>query len=127
MLAGLEPALADLLLRQQFAGQSATYRAVFPAASFDIVEVDGEPVGRIVTDAAQGVLRLVDIALLPEWRGRGIGTRLLCALQADAEAACVPLRLSVARANAGARRLYARLGFHPVEATETHLDLRWTP
>lgn len=126
-LAGLDPALAAMLLHHQFAGQSASYRAAYPDGRFDVVEVDGRPVGRMVTDAAGAAFRLVDLALLPEWQGRGIGTRLVRAFQREAQAACMPLRLSVLGTNAGARRLYERLGFRAVETTETHVGLEWTP
>lgn len=125
--AGLDPALADLLLRQQFAGRAMSYRAAHPGGRFEVVEVDGEPAGRLVTDAAGGALRLVDVALLPERRGRGIGTALVRALQGEAAAAGLPLRLSVMRANAGARRLYARLGFAEEGGDAASVALRWDP
>jgi ribosomal protein S18 acetylase RimI-like enzyme len=53
------------------------------------------------------------LAALPEHRGRGFGTRLLGVAEAiAAEAGLGRLSLIVSSANAGARRLYARLGFH---------------
>lgn len=116
--AGLDPAMRDQLLRQQFAGQSASYRARFPHARSDIVECGGLPVGRIVTNETDGLLTLVDIALLPAWRGHGIGTRLIATLVAEAEAARWRVRLSVSRHNTGALRLYQRLGFSVIAADD---------
>ncbi|ACL59738.1 GNAT family N-acetyltransferase [Methylobacterium nodulans] len=126
-LAALDPPLRDLLLRQSFAGQTATYRARHPQGRFEIVECSGRPVGRIVTDRDVAALTIVDLALLPEWRGRGLGTRLLEDILAEARAAGLPVRLSVAAQNAGARRLYARLGFRAVASSDLALDLAWTP
>lgn len=55
------------------------------------------------------------ISLLPEWRGRGIGTALLARLLEELNAAGWPrTSLSAQKANA-ATRLYFRLGFRVVE------------
>ncbi|MCJ2045487.1 GNAT family N-acetyltransferase [Methylobacterium sp. J-078] len=126
-LAGLDPPLRDLLLRQGFAGQRATYRARYPAARFEVIAQDGASIGRIVTDLGADAVTLVDIVLLPEWRGRGLGTRLIDETMAAARLAGLPLRLAVSADNAGARRLYARLGFATVRAGDLHHDLAWTP
>ena len=120
-LPGLDPELADRLFRHQFAGQVASYRDAYPAARHDIVEVDGAPVGRIVVDKAAAGWTVVDIALVETWRGRGLGTRLLA--EVIAQAAGVPVRLRVATHNAAAQRLYARLGFVRVAATEIDVEL----
>ncbi len=122
-LPGVDAALAAQLLRHQFAGQEASYRAAYPGARHDIVEVDGEPVGRIVVDEAGGGWTLVDIALSGAWRGRGIGTRLLEETMAGARAAGVPLRLRVMVWNADAARLYARLGFTAGATSEIDVEM----
>ena len=119
--AGLDGALRDLVLRQQFAGQTAGYRATYPAARFDIVEVDGAPVGRIVTELTSEALTIVDVALLTAVRRRGTGTLLMQAIFAEAAAAGVPVRLRVLATNAGALRLYRRLGFAEIARTEVDL------
>ncbi len=118
---------ADLLtkiMEQQFHAQTQGYRATYPRAWFQIVTVDGAPVGRLVTDRADG-LHLVDIALLPERRGQGLGEAVLRTLMNEAAAAGAPMTLQVARDNLGAQRLYARLGFVATAANETHFTLRW--
>lgn len=126
-LSGLAPVLRDALLRAQFAGQTATYRATNPGARFEVVELEDEPVGRVVSSAGAEAVTLLDLTVAPDRRGRGVGTAVLRGLQHEARAAGVPLRLSVLSTNAGARRLYARLGFAPAGDTDTHLHLQWTP
>ncbi|MGY2046548.1 GNAT family N-acetyltransferase [Methylobacterium sp. JK268] len=126
-LAGLPADLRDLLLAQCCAGQAATYRARHPAARFDVVEAAGVPVGRIVTERGADALTILDLALLPDWRGRGFGTRLLRDAMAEAAACGLPVRLTVAADNGRARRLYARLGFREVAAGDLTLDLAWDP
>ena len=104
-----------------------TYRSHYPRARFEIVEDADRAVGRIVTDRGADSLTLVDIALLPEWRGRGFGTRLLTEAMDEARAAVLPLRLSVIAHDPGPRRLYERIGFVPVRSGGLHTELVWTP
>ncbi len=121
----LDGPMRDTLLRQQFAGQTATYRARYPDARFEIVTWDEAPIGRIVTDRTNEALTLVDLALLPAWRGRGIGTGLLMAAFEQARAARVPVRLCASASNAGALRLYRRLGFRAIDSSEVQVAMVW--
>ncbi len=107
---GGSPEQAAAFCAMQFAAQRAHYRAAFPAARFDIVELDGVPVGRLCVDRRPGELRIVDVAILPAHRGRGLGTRLLQQLSGEADAALATIHLSV-EAHNPARHLYDRLGF----------------
>ncbi|WP_244646037.1 GNAT family N-acetyltransferase [Bradyrhizobium campsiandrae] len=110
--ANLPAELLDRLLEQQLRAQNAGYAARFPDAASLIVVHDEIPVGRLIVRASRDSWRVVDIALLPEAQGRGIGADLVEAMAGAAEqAGAGELNLSVRTANAAARRLYARLGF----------------
>ena len=87
-----------------------TTRSTTPGASFDVIVVDGQPVGRLYVARWSDEIRIVDIALLSDYCNRGIGTTLLRGLQSEAAAAGKPLRIHVERFNP-ALRLYERLGF----------------
>jgi ribosomal protein S18 acetylase RimI-like enzyme len=76
--------------------------------------VDGRPAGRLYVGRWPQTIRIVDIALLPEHRGVGVGTRLLGGLLAEADAAGKPVSIHVERFNP-AMRLYRRLGFEELE------------
>ena len=95
-------------VRMQFEAQEAYYREHYHPATFDVVEVDGERVGRLCVARWEDEVRIVDVALLPEHRGRGIGTFLLRALLG--EAAGKRVSIHVEKENP-AKRLYERLGF----------------
>jgi ribosomal protein S18 acetylase RimI-like enzyme len=110
-------------LTQQFAAQRANYRAAHPDAVEAVIEVDGQQAGRLYVDRG-ATLVVLDIALLPEYRGQGIGTALLRSLQVDAAAFGVPFRLHVAHTNP-ARHLYERLGLRPVADDGVRLELEW--
>lgn len=121
----LDGALGAQLTQHQFAGQTLTYRTQFPKARFNIVELDGASIGRIVIDRPGNLVRIVDQALMPQFRNQGIGTAIMRALMSEAQSGGVPLRLAAASNNEAALRLYLRLGFAPVRATPTHCDLEW--
>jgi len=73
----LDPQFREQLMRHQFEAQTTGYRAQFPKARFDIIELDAEPIGRIVVDRPAGMLNLVDQAIVPQLRSKGLGTTIM--------------------------------------------------
>jgi ribosomal protein S18 acetylase RimI-like enzyme len=92
----------------QFQAQCRGYAAEYPDAEPRIILADDEPVGRILVHRTEGAMRLVDIAILPEQRNRGVGTTFLRDLIAESESTGRPLKLQVAKGNRAAR-LYERV------------------
>ena len=107
------PGAKEAFVAQQFDAQDRYYREYYANASFDVIEIDGEPAGRLYVDRWPAEIRIVDIALAPEFRGRGVGEALLRELIAEAEISGRSLTIHVEQGNP-ARRLYERLGFVPV-------------
>lgn len=101
----------DAFLRMQFAAQTSHYAQHYAAgATFEVVLVDGEPAGRLIVHRGPREVRIVDIALLPHFRGKGVGTRLLSPILAEADAKGLAVSIYV-EFNNPALRLYTRLGF----------------
>lgn len=117
-----DDAQKDAFLRAQFDAQSRWYRENYPRATNEMVVVDGEPAGRLYLHRGPTEIRIVDIALLPEYRGNGVGTSLLRDLLAEADAAGKRVTIHVERLNP-ALRLYERLGFSVVEDKGVYLFL----
>jgi ribosomal protein S18 acetylase RimI-like enzyme len=109
-------------LRMQFDAQAAWYREHYADASFDVVVVDGEPAGRLYVHRGPREIRIVDVTVLPEHRGNGIGTSLLRDLLAEADKSGKSVTIHVERLNP-ALRLYERLGFVLAEDRGVYLFL----
>lgn len=107
---GFERAQIEPLLRMQFTAQRQWYETAYPGSDHQITMLDGAPVGRLMVHRTAEALVLVDIALVPEHRGKGIGEGLLRDLLEDSAKRGLPVRLQVLKNNAAAR-LYERLGF----------------
>jgi len=113
-------------LTMQFDAQHRYYREQFPAADYLVVERHGEAIGRIYLDRRADELRLIDIALIPEARNKGLGGALLRDLLDEGQAASLPIRIHVESFNP-AMRLYLRLGFKPIEDQGVYQLLEWQP
>ena len=129
------PPFPESLVRFQWTAREQMLREQYPDADRFLVAANDESeyIGALIVNRpADGAIRLVDLCLLPAFRGRGIGTALLVDLQNEARAHGKSLDLSVAADNAGARRLYNRLGFGPADpmgegtvASTVYLHLTW--
>jgi ribosomal protein S18 acetylase RimI-like enzyme len=111
-------------VEHQFSAQDAHYREHYDGATFDVVEADGRPAGRLYVHRGQEDIRIMDIAVTPEFRGRGIGTALLEQLMAEAESSGRSLSIHVEMDNP-ARVLYERLGFVPEGTHGVYVLMRW--
>jgi ribosomal protein S18 acetylase RimI-like enzyme len=108
----------------QFNAQYLYYAENYAHAQFQIVLLDGAPIGRLYVDRRAAEIRIVDIALLPEHCGQGIGSHLLREILAEGQARGVPVTVHVERFNP-ALHLYERLGFRPVEDKGVYLLMEW--
>lgn len=121
-----DDAQKDAFLRMQFDAQDAWWHENYGDASFDVILVEGEPAGRLYVHRGPSEIRIVDVALLPEHRGGGVGTRLLGDLLAEANEAGKSVTIHVERMNP-ALRLYERLGFSVAEDKGVYLFLERAP
>ena len=111
-LAAIDDASARAaFVEHQFAAQDAHYRG-YEDASFSVIEVDGAAAGRLYVARWPSEIRIMEIALLEPFRGRGIGTAVLRSLMEEADASGRSLSIHVEVDNP-ARSLYERLGFVP--------------
>jgi ribosomal protein S18 acetylase RimI-like enzyme len=116
----------EVFLRHQFEAQDAHYRQHYAGASFLVIEAAGVPVGRLYVARWAREIRIMDIALLPAHRRRGLATAILADLLAEATAAGKVASIHVERNNP-ALQLYARLGFQTAADRGVYLYLEKRP
>lgn len=107
---GWPPEQLEVFLRMQFMAQQRSYESMYEQCGHQIIELNGAPIGQIRVNHEKDSALLVDISLLPEHRGQGIGGELIKALITQCSADRSALKLQVAQTNP-AQRLYERLGF----------------
>lgn len=123
---GWPDAVRQAFLDSQFALQHRHFVTYYAAADFLMVEHDGVTIGRFYLLRATPYFLVVDIALVSGWRGRGIGHALLeWAKEQARQAGAAGVDLHVDERNAGARRLYARIGFVETARDGVYLGMRW--
>ena len=113
-------------LRFQFDAQHKYYMEHFPKASYDLIVLEGEPIGRLYIDRCRDEIRLIDIALLPEHRGRGLGGAIMRRVLAEGAEVGKLVRIHVERNNP-ALSLYRRLGFEKIEEQGVYYLMEWAP
>ena len=112
------------ILDIQYRARRQGFRSSAGRVLEDLVVLDGEPVGWMITARDEEAVLLVDIAILREFRGRGLGGELIRGLQGDARGAGLAVKLSVVRQNP-ALRLYERLGFVVAGGDELRWFMEW--
>ena len=107
--------------------QRRRFEEAFNPEVQQIITVGGVDAGVLRVAERKDFLEVGLLELLPEFQRQGVGTKLMNQVLEGARARGVPVRLQVLRTNAGARRLYERLGFVVVGETATHLQMTKIP
>jgi GNAT superfamily N-acetyltransferase len=123
----LPEAQKEGLMRTQFESQSNSYQRQFPNSEHTVVLASEEPAGRIWLNEDAREIKVLDLALLPQFQSLGIGSQLMKGCQDRARKTGKPLRHSVLKWNSGAISFYLRLGFTPCGGDEFFLQLEWLP
>lgn len=125
-LTNWDEAQREAFINIQFAAQQQHYRGCYPEAEHQIILFDNLPVGRIYIDRRPTEIRILDITVLPEYRNLGIGTPLLEDLLSEAAETARSVSIYVEMYNQS-RRLFARLGFIPIEDNGIQALMEWRP
>jgi ribosomal protein S18 acetylase RimI-like enzyme len=123
---GWSAAQQEAFFRMQFNAQQQWYQTTYSTAENQIIEKDHEPIGRMMVQREAGTWRLLDISLLPEHRGQGIGGELIRKLINECGAAGAVLQLQVVNTNP-AQRLYERFGFIKIGQDQIYTQMELRP
>src|SRR5258708_34625881 len=119
-----DPKMGQAFLEMQFRMQAQNYKAAHPTAENNIILNEGAPVGRMLVDRTEQAIKLVDIAILPDHRSAGIGSKLIQSLLDEAATSGREVQLSVFKTNPAAR-LSERLGFSTVADDGVYFEMSW--
>lgn len=97
-------------VQMQFRARAFHYAHAYPGAQDQILQLNQQNVGRLLLHSSASTITLLDIGLLPEYCGRGIGSQVLTELIADADRGSKAIELHV-EPQSRAKKLYQRLGF----------------
>lgn len=125
-LTGWEDRQKEEFLRMQFNLQHTQYLQNYREAFFNIILLNEVPAGRLYVDRRWNEIRIIDLALLPEFRGQGIGKTILNDLIDEADGKQVPLTLHVEHFNP-VLNLYERLGFKKKSDTGVYYFMEKEP
>lgn len=111
----------------QYIAQKHHYVTQFPDSSHDIILLDGERAGRFWTMRSEKDILVIDLAIMPDYRKKRVGTFLLQQAIEEAARTSRVVNLSVLKTGEAAIRLYERLGFRLSGEIPTHFQMRWQP
>jgi GNAT superfamily N-acetyltransferase len=116
----------EAFLRSQFSAQLRHYEDYYSDAEHKIIVADEQPVGRLYVARESDEIKILDITILPEHRGAGIGTPIIRELIQEAESRNLPLTIHVENYNPSVR-LFDRLGFVAKENDGLNILFEWRP
>jgi len=121
----LRPYIEQTWGRWDETAQRDHFLRTFSAKAVEVIVVEGRNAGMVEVARKPTEIFLANIAVSPEFQGRGIGAAIITSLQTEARAAALPVHLQVLKANPRARALYTRLGFLLTGETSTHHLMAW--
>lgn len=113
-----------MLLKMQYEAQKQSYQQQFPQAKHELIHINGQSVGRMITDVQEQYIHLVDILLLKEFQGKGYGTSIIKELQENAKKKNRFITLHVFQGNP-AQQLYEKCGFVIVGEKLPYIKMQW--
>lgn len=94
----------------QFQAQHNHYLSEYPNGKFQTIELDNQKIGRLYVCELENEIQIIDLTLLPEFRGQGVGTQILTDILQTAEK---PVQIYLESFNQSLN-LFTRLGFQIV-------------
>lgn len=113
------------LMLQQFRDQDLRFNSNFPHADYGIIEYGNTEIGRLYINRTKDDVHIIDISILPDYRGQGLGTKLIRAIIEEARLTKRQVHLQVEKSSS-ALPLYRRLGFAVIAEKPKYLEMTWT-
>jgi len=124
--AGMSEEDKSRFLEFQFNAQHTHYTQAYNDAEFDLILLDDKLAGRLYIWRTETQIRIMDITLLPDFQGKGIGTKILQSIIQESEKSGKKVTIHVEYFNP-ALRLYERLGFKKVDDSGIYFYMERLP
>lgn len=121
-----DEAQKEVFLKQQFGAQTQHYLKHYPDAQYQIILLEERPVGRLYVNHGEEEIRIIDITLLAEYRGMGLGTPLIREIMDEGERTGRAVSIYVDKVSP-AIKLFDRLGFSRIEDNGINVLFKWNP
>jgi len=121
-----DDAMKRVFVEHQYTAQDAHYKSEYPGSTHEIIVSDGESVGRMYLHRTEAQIAILDMAVLPRFRKRGVAATLVKRLQDEAVPLGQSIRVFLESFNP-ASEFFARLGF--VQTSDDGVSRRydWLP
>lgn len=113
------------IISQQFTMEQQQLIQMYPDAELNIVMFNKEPVGRLYVHHGETADRILEIGLLEQYRGRGIGGKLVTTVIENAAKIGKTVRLQVVWFNQGAYAFYEKVGFQVIENRDVFYEMQY--
>jgi GNAT superfamily N-acetyltransferase len=124
-LTGWDHQQRGIFLKMQLDAQHAHYQGQYPGAEYLVILIDGAEAGRLYLAEREDEIRILDITVLPDMRGGGIGTAIIEQLKPIAGARGKDLGIYVENFNRSLG-LFERLGFVRSGENGYSFLMRWS-
>lgn len=121
-----DAAMKRVFVEHQYTAQDAFYQSEYPGSSQKVILFDGERAGRIYLHKTDDEIAILDMAVVPRFRRKGIATAIVKQLQAEGGANRISVRIFIERFNP-AGSLFAKLGFTATDHDEVSQRYTWKP
>ena len=108
----------------QYTAQAHHYQQNYPESRQSVIYLDDQPAGRLYLNRGAEEMRILDITVVPEFRGRGVGDYLIAELQREARAVGKPLTIHVESFNPS-MRFFEKRAFTPIGQQGVHVLMGW--
>lgn len=114
----------DFFMDRQFNAQHDYYHIHYSDSHFCIIIYENTLIGRLYVERLKEEIRIMDIALLPDYCNKGLGTYLLKNIMDEAEKDNKYIRLHIDDYNP-AVSLFLRLGFYQIRKKGQYILFGW--